>query len=1022
MLRDHTWEPGYDPDGGDLLKTFYSVALQDAKFYFRSTGYFTANSLTLISRGIEALIKNQGTMRVLVGCTLEADEIKAIEKGEDLQQRVAKRLLPKPLEPLNPPMRDALELLAWMVANQFLEIKVVVPFNSSGQPIATHTSMFHTKNGLIEDRAGNRIAWNGSLNESEAGWQRNWENITVFTEWEHKHHFDAVANALDRMWNGSRKGHGFNWMSFTIPEALKRDLLQYLPRDKNLPKRLKRNLSAHVKSQKEYWDQIEIAPTLPNGGERVGEATASVVPWQHQIRTFLRLYRNWPPRELIADEVGLGKTIQAGLLLRQAILAKKANRNLILVPKAVERQWQIELHEKFNLNVPIFHQGMLSWYAPRFPDLKTEQRVSKPFPQDQQTILMSSQLARRENWATILLEQPPWDLVILDEAHHARRRPSRREHEDRPNALLRLMRSLQTRTSGLVLLTATPMQVDPLEVWDLLNLLGLPKEWSAARFQDFFVPTNETRPFDLLKGNTDLFQACEEYFGNMDIEFVKRVTSLSGIGGRKVLKALRERKAVIPLNLLSQNERSAGLELIKIWSPIRHRISRHTRRVLRNYIKRGILKENVAERHVVDRFVEMSEEERRVYHAVERYIETTFKRAEQNERNAVGFVMTVYRKRVASSFHALRMTLDRRFQELLTNSKKYEDVEDDLNDDELLDDIQTNEDIEKLQNQALLVEELNEIKQLVQTASGLPTDSKLNVLLNVIEELRDDGYDQVMVFTQYTDTMDFIRTQLFKLGMTQLLCYSGRGGEIPDEDSSWRALNREEAKKKFQTGNIQIFLCTEAASEGLNFQFCGALVNYDMPWNPMRVEQRIGRIDRVGQKFEKIKIVNLHYENTVETDVYRVLRERINIFQDVVGPLQPILAKLPGEIQNAVLTGQRKPIDDLPVRIEETRNKSFDLDTFAGQNMEGMPSLTESPLDFTYLRKALENDSLLPDEVNVNQTSQQEFHVIVGDHQAVRVTTNRTYFDRHSENVELWSPGGTTFELVRALVNKESRV
>ena len=98
------------------------------------------------------------------------------------------------------------------------------------------------------------------------------------------------------------------------------------------------------------------------------------------MRTFLRLYSNWPPRELIADEVGLGKTIQAGLLIRQAILAKKAQRILILVPKAVERQWQIELHEKFNLNVPIFHQGRLSWHAPRFPDLKTVPQSQRPIP------------------------------------------------------------------------------------------------------------------------------------------------------------------------------------------------------------------------------------------------------------------------------------------------------------------------------------------------------------------------------------------------------------------------------------------------------------------------------------------------------------------------------------------------------------------------------------------------------------------------------------------------------------------
>ena len=94
------------------------------------------------------------------------------------------------------------------------------------------------------------------------------------------------------------------------------------------------------------------------------------------------------------------------------------------------------------------------------------------------------------------------------------------------------------------------------------------------------------------------------------------------------------------------------------------------------------------------------------------------------------------------------------------------------------------------------------------------------------------------------------------------------------------------------------------------FQFCGALVNYDMPWNPMRVEQRIGRIDRLGQRHAIVRISNLHYEDTVETDVYRALGSRINLFQRVVGPLQPILARLPGTITNTVLADPRTEAPD----------------------------------------------------------------------------------------------------------------
>ena len=103
--------------------------------------------------------------------------------------------------------------------------------------------------------------------------------------------------------------------------------------------------------------------------------------------------------------------------------------------------------------------------------------------------------------------------------------------------------------------------------------------------------------------------------------------------------------------------------------------------------------------------------------------------------------------------------------------------------------------------------------------------------------------------------MDFLRDQLLAAGDRRLMCYSGRGGEIPGADGAWRSISREEAKRRFREAEAEVLLCTDAAAEGLNFQFCGALVNYDMPWNPMRVEQRIGRIDRLGQQHPRVRIV-----------------------------------------------------------------------------------------------------------------------------------------------------------------------
>ncbi len=129
-------------------------------------------------------------------------------------------------------------------------------------------------------------------------------------------------------------------------------------------------------------------------------------------------------------------------------------------------------------------------------------------------------------------------------------------------------------------------------------------------------------------------------------------------------------------------------------------------------------------------------------------------------------------------------------------------------------------------------------------------------LRSVLGDLKTDGYGQIMVFTQYTDTMDFLREHLSRNPDLRLMCYSGRGGELRSADGTWRVISRDDAKRRFRERQADILLCTDAAAEGLNFQFCGALVNYDMPWNPLRVEQR-GRIDRLGQENPIIRIANL---------------------------------------------------------------------------------------------------------------------------------------------------------------------
>ena len=437
------------------------------------------------------------------------------------------------------------------------------------------------------------------------------------------------------------------------------------------------------------------------------------------------------------------------------------------------------------------------------------------------------------------------------------------------------MRSLKERTQGLVMLTATPMQVHPVEVWDLLDLLGLPPEWTERAFLEFFEAVEHPNPSnDAMERMAALFRAVESEFGEADSELVARLTKLSGLKGRRVLKALRD-ESTIPRRRLETVERRAAVTVMRAYTPIRHLISRHTRELLRRYFKEGMISTPIADRKVRDEFIEMTSVERDLYDAVEDYISTTYNQASTKERSAVGFVMTIYRRRLASSFAALRSTLEKH---LSIVEGDYEEIEglgldEDTPDDEVGDDIPDAEEIAELEREALAAEERVDIEDLLARIRACPPDSKLGKLKETISDLREAGYSQAMVFTQYTDTMRFLRDELQRDGERGLMCFSGIGGEIPTSDGSWRTIDRDEAKRRFSLGEADILLCTDAAAEGLNFQFCGALVNYDMPWNPMRVEQRIGRIDRLGQEHRFIRIVNLHYEGTVEADVYRALRE-----------------------------------------------------------------------------------------------------------------------------------------------------
>jgi hypothetical protein len=397
-----------------------------------------------------------------------------------------------------------------------------------------------------------------------------------------------------------------------------------------------------------------------------------------------------------------------------------------------------------------------------------------------------------------------------------------------------------------------------------MNLLGLPPKWAteAHAFLKYFTwasgnPSPET--LDLLVA---WFRDCEAYFGALtDDEFATLIPGLSSIKRNKVKRALRE-SAQAPRRMLDPESRRALIEVLKACSPLRWRMVRHTRELLRSYRRANRLNLPIADREVKDIPVEMTAAETALYEQVEDYISDTYSKASSDKRTAVGFVMTVYRRRLASSFEALKRTLNARLAKLGIG-------EEDVSQDETTDDVMAPEDVAELAMAASSLEEHQRINDLLRGIAKLNTDTKACKLHAELVSVFSDGYDSAIVFTQYADTMEYLRDFLsLELSGVPVASYSGAGGAWRDNSGRWISCTKEEIKRRLKDGRARLLVCSDAAGEGLNLQTACVLANYDLPWNPMKIEQRIGRIDRLGQVKPTVRILNFAYKDTVEADVF----------------------------------------------------------------------------------------------------------------------------------------------------------
>ena len=508
----------------------------------------------------------------------------------------------------------------------------------------------------------------------------------------------------------------------------------------------------------------------------------------YQVEAVHKVLNSYKQRFLIADDVGLGKTIEAGMILKELALRGRAKRVLIIVPAPLRYQWQREMRERFDENFIIYDSFYLR-------ALKDSLGKAANVWDAHRKIITSLDYAKREE-VLVELERTEWDFIIFDEAHKlsASKYGNKIERSQR----FRLSERLRDNTESLILLTGTPHRGDSFAFYSLISLV------------DPYIFENET-----------------------SISFPK----LNSIMIRRGKEGLRDENG----------------------NPV------------------------FRPRKVFTLPVHFTDTEKKLYDAVTNYVRNIYNTAKFQNNRAVGFAMVLFQKRMVSSIAAIKQSLKNRLSNLIkgevTSLTKEEQVRlrDYIEDPDSMDDWERERFEKKLEVLALpatpeaLKTEIASLEILIKMAERIRVDSKARRLIEFVKGVLEDAREKVLIFTEYRDTLRYLVDLLQREGFSPVIIHGGMSmGE------------RREAEELFRSGPIRVLVATDAAGEGINLQFCHIMVNYDLPWNPNRIDQRIGRLHRYGQKRD-VKVHNLFVSNTREGQILGRLFQKISLIERELG-------------------------------------------------------------------------------------------------------------------------------------------
>ena len=421
------------------------------------------------------------------------------------------------------------------------------------------------------------------------------------------------------------------------------------------------------------------------------------------------------------------------------------------------------------------------------------------------------------------------------------------------------------------------------ELWGLLAVL-MKDRWSEQEFREFYDPERPLT-YDEWDATTKLWLRN----GRPGTE--EQIAELARMSTAEVREHIQRIENPNPVLRRSQMAAPGRIQdsmtMMRRSSEIRRVVSRHTRRLLREYADAGRLDARIPQRDVHDIPIDMTPEERLLYDMINEFVRSWYGSQNSLNRQALGFVMTFFKLRMGSSRRSLRRSLERLKEQAPNEQPQWSEVLQDSEEQAEFDPEQ------ELPNLGLTTSSFTLLEDMLSLCGeGSTVDSKFEEFQRQLRRLRREGHKRILVFTQFRDTQVWLREQMAnRLTSAVLAGLSGSDDWVRGTASGqYGTTKRQDVIQKVRDASEAILLCTESAAESLNLQFCSAVINYDIPWNPMRLEQRIGRIDRIGQERDIVSVVNLFYAGTAEFDAYRAMSERIESFEYNVGALQPILS------------------------------------------------------------------------------------------------------------------------------------